>query len=71
MPKSIPAPWTGEIIGKLHIHEIKQKDFAKKLGMHDKYVCGVLNGHYAPKNAEQKFRTALNELIADRQEAKL
>lgn len=65
----MPDPWTGEIIGKLHTYKIMQIELAEKLGLNDKYVCGVLNGHYSPKDAEQKFRAALNELITEKCEA--
>lgn len=55
----MPAQWTGEIIGEMHIKNVKAKDLAKVLGWHPKYLSAVLNGHREPKNAEQIIRDAL------------
>lgn len=67
----MPAQWTGEFIGEMHNNNITAKEFAFHIGMHPKYVSRVLNGKRTPKGAEQKFRTALAEMIqkrADEQE---
>lgn len=60
------AQWTGELIGKLHNHQITCKELAAKLGVHEKYVSAVLNCKKTPKDAEQRFNAALDELIAER-----
>lgn len=62
----MPAQWTGEFVGELHNKGITAKEFAAYLGMHPKYVSRVLNGNRTPKGAEQKFRTALAEMVRDR-----
>ena len=59
----MPAQWTGEIIGKLHLNNITAKELSAQLGYNPKYVSTVFNGHRNPKKAEQKFRQALDELI--------
>lgn len=63
------AQWTGEIVGKMHIHGITAIDLAKKLGCNPKYLSTVLNGKRCPKNAEKQFSLALDELIASRENA--
>ncbi len=64
----MPAQWTGEVLGKMHINGITAKKLSEKLSMHPKYVSAVLNGKREPKNAEQVFREALDELIAEKEE---
>lgn len=57
------AQWIEEISGKLKSHHITQKQLASCLGMSEVYVSTIMNGHRSPKNAEQKFRSALEELL--------
>lgn len=59
----MPAQWTAEIVGKLHLEHLTAKELSAQLGLHPKYVSAVLNGHRNPKNAEQTFHKALDELI--------
>ena len=58
--------WQGEVVGILHNHKIQHKEFAARLGMNEKYVSQILNGHERPKSAEMKFRKVLGEMIAER-----
>lgn len=60
----MPAQWTADIIGQMHIHKVTGKELAEKLGYTPEYVSAVLNGKREPKNAEQIFREGLDELIA-------
>ena len=62
----MPAQWTGKLIGRLHNNGITVKQLAAAMGLHEKYVSQVLNSHYEPKNAEEKFNEALDELIQQR-----
>lgn len=62
----MPAQWTADIIGQMHIHKITGKSLAEKLGYTPEYVSAVLNGKREPKNAEQIFRGGLDELIASK-----
>mgnify|MGYP000229577669 CR=1 FL=1 len=62
----MPAQWTAEIIGKMHLYRISKKSLAEHLGMRPEYISMVLNGHRNPPDAEARFRTALNELIRKR-----
>lgn len=56
------AQWTGELIGKMHNARVTAKQLAAELGKNPKYVSCVLNGHYAPRKAEQEFNAALERL---------
>lgn len=58
----MPAQWTADIIGQLHLHGISQVRLAAAMGYTPEYVSSVLRGHRAPKGAEQRFRAALEEL---------
>ena len=58
----MPAQWTGELVGEMHTKGVTSKQLAKEVGWNPKYLSGVLNGHYEPKAAEKKLRTALGRL---------
>jgi DNA-binding HxlR family transcriptional regulator len=57
--------WTGEVIGALHVHERTCQDLAKHMGINDKYLSAILNGHRVPKDAERKVMAALAELLKE------
>lgn len=58
----MPAQWTAEVIGEMHLHSITAKELAAEIGWHDKYLSAVLNGHRNPKYAERTCRDALRRL---------
>ena len=58
----MPAQWTGEIVGKLHANRIQQTKLAAHMGLTPEYVSMVLSGKRCPKDAEERFRKAVNEL---------
>lgn len=60
----MPAQWTADLIGEMHLKRITAKQLAAHVGWHEKYLSSVMNGHREPKNAEQTLRNALKELIA-------
>lgn len=62
----MPAQWTAEIIGTMHLQKISQVQLAKFLDCTPEYVSIVLNGKRNPKGAEARFRAALEALIAER-----
>ena len=66
----MPAQWTGEFVGKMHLNNVSKKDLAKQLNCSAEYVSMVLNGKRNPKGAEQRFRQALAEMIQERSERK-
>lgn len=61
----MPAQWVSELVGKMH-GKVRQNELATKLNYTPEYVSLVMNGKREPKNAEQKFRTALEELILEK-----
>lgn len=58
----MPAQWTGELIGEMHLKGITAKQLAAEAGWHPKYLSAVLNGHRTPKNAEETLRQAMLRL---------
>lgn len=62
----MPAQWTADIIGKMHVKHITAKQLAQKLDYNPKYLSAILNGKREPKGAETKIRSALDEIIAER-----
>lgn len=60
----MPAQWTADVIGKMHLNQITAKRLAEHLGYTPEYVSMVLNGKKEPKNGEQVFRLAVDELSA-------
>lgn len=61
----MPAQWTAEIIGKMHLNGITAVQLAAKVGWHPKYLSAVLNGRKNPKGAEKKLRDALATMVLD------
>lgn len=57
------AQWTGEVVGQMHVYGISHKSLAAKIGWHEKYLSQVMNGRVCPKNAEDKVKHALGQLI--------
>ena len=62
----MPAQWTAEVIGEMHIHGITAKRLAAEVGWHEKYLSAVLNGHRQPKRAEATLRDALGRMVSAR-----
>lgn len=64
----MPAQWTADLIGEMHLAKVSKKQLAEHLGVTPEYVSMVLNGHREPAEAAQRFRDALNQIIALRAE---
>lgn len=62
----MPAQWTGELLCKMHVEKVLKQELAECLGYTPEYVSAVLNGKREPKNAEEKFNSAFEELINKR-----
>lgn len=62
----MPAQWTAEVIGKMHLAGVTAKQLAAEVGWNPKYLSVVLNGHKEPKGAEQKLKAALDHLVQHR-----
>lgn len=63
----MPAQWTANLVGQMHLLGIKSKELAEKVGWHEKYLSAVLNGKRNPKNAEEQLFAALDELISEKE----
>lgn len=64
----MPAPWTGDLVGRMHNAGVTCKELAAQLGKNDKYVSQVLNGHYAPKKSEAEFNAAFAAILASKED---
>lgn len=60
----MPKEWTGNLVGLMHVHKITNKMLGDAMGVTDRYVSMVLNGHRDPPDAEIRFTEAVNNLIA-------
>lgn len=63
----MPAQWTADLIGEMHLAGVTAKRLAAEAGWNEKYLSVVLNGHREPRNAEQTLRAALNRLLEQSQ----
>lgn len=62
----MPAQWTADLVGKMHLHKIKVKALAEKVNWNEKYLSTVLNSENPPRKAESKLNAALDEMIAEK-----
>lgn len=61
----LPKEWTGDLVGLMHTHKITFSQLAAKLGVTNRYVSMVINGHREPAGVEDRFRAAVKELIEE------
>ena len=61
----MPAKWTADLLGEMHLAGVTAKQLASEVGWNPKYLSVVLNGHKEPKGAEEKLRTALKRLLSE------
>lgn len=59
----MPARWTAEIIGMMHLGGVTHKMLAEEVGWHPKYLSAILNGKKTPTGAEEKLRAALDRIL--------
>ena len=59
----MPAQWTADLLGEMHLARVTAKQLAAEVGWNEKSLSVVLNGHREPKNAEQTLRAALARLV--------
>jgi len=60
----MPAQWTAEILGEMHLAGITAKQLAAEVGWHEKYLSAIMNGHREPKGAEETIRAGLERVKA-------
>lgn len=58
------AQWIADVVGQMHKHRISKGRLAQHLGLTREYVSLVLNGHRDPPGVEDKFRKAVDEIVA-------
>ena len=58
------AQWIADLVGKMHKFKITKTRLAEELGVPREYVSMVLNGHREPAGAKDKFRRAVDEIVA-------
>ena len=58
------AQWIADLVGQMHKFKISKKRLAEHLHVTPEYVSMVLNGHREPADAEDRFRKAVEELVA-------
>lgn len=56
--------WIATMVGQMHINGITQAELAREVGVSREYINKVLNGKENPKNAKEKFETALENLLS-------
>lgn len=61
----MPAQWTADLIGEMHLAGVTAKRLAKEVDWNEKYLSAVLNGHKSPKGAEEKLRAALARIVSE------
>ena len=62
--------WQAEIWAGMKDNDISRDAIAKEIGYTPEYVSNVLNKRRNPPNAEAKFRSALENLIAKSNESR-
>lgn len=67
----MPAQWTAEVVGKMHLHKITAVQLAEKIGWHPKYLSAVLNGKRQPKQGERRKERCIKNHHVDPQESGL
>lgn len=63
----LPKKWTGNLVGLMHNEKVSFSELAEELGVTNRYLSMVLNGHRDPAGAEEKFTAALDRIIQRRQ----
>ncbi len=62
----MPEKWTGQIVGKMHVHKISMDELAKELGYTRSYVWRILNSQREPSNIQERMEKALDQIIEKR-----
>lgn len=62
-------PWTGELVGKMHVHDVTNEDLAAELGVTKSYVSMILNCTRSPVDAKERMQAAFDRIIAKRKPA--
>lgn len=63
---NFPEKWTGDVVKKMHLYDIRQSEIAKKIGVSREIVCKTLKGKHHMKNGKERFASAINSILAER-----
>lgn len=55
--------WIAEVRGRMYVNKVTNLDIAEHLGVTPQYVSYIFNGKRSPKDAEEKIKTAVDEII--------
>lgn len=58
--------WQAELKGLMYAHDIKNTDIADRLGVGKEYVASIFTGKKIARNAEERFRAAVDDIIRER-----
>ena len=64
--KMLIESWTGELIGKMHISEVRIDELAKEAGFSKGYISMILNCKKKPPGARERLEAAFERIIERR-----
>ena len=64
----LKAEWTGELVGKMHTHEVTLEELATECGWVKGYVSMILNGQRSPAGAKEKLYEAFEAIVERKKE---
>ena len=56
--------WTAQIVGRLHVEKITQRELAKELDFTEEYVSAILNGKREPVGIQERMEAAIDAIVA-------
>lgn len=59
--------WAGQLVGEMHDAGITGRQLAKHMGLTPGYVSMILNGKKSPKQVEERFRAAVDEIRQEKE----
>lgn len=62
----MPDVWTGEAVGRMHVLQISHREVAAKMGVSNRYLSMLLNGHRTPSNAQNRVNWAIDQIVSER-----
>lgn len=62
----MPKPWTGKLVGKMHVNDVTVQDLADELGFSRGYVSMLLNSEREPRGTRSRLEAAYEAVIQRR-----
>ena len=59
--------WRAKVVGEAFVNDIPHKIIAERAGYNPRYLSAILNGKRNPKNAESRIKSAIAEIIRERE----